>query len=262
LAIADLLMHDTPHMTPTTLDTVLGGRVILHQPTLGYRVAIDPILLAAACPAEPGESIVDLGCGVGTAALCLARRVSGVRCIGVDLQPELVALASRNAEENRLADCVHFLAGDIRDRTLPIYAEPAGHVIVNPPYLKRGTATPSDNPVKALANIEGDADLAAWVTAAARAVRSGGTITFIHRADRLPELLALLSARCGGLTILPLHPRAGAAAHRVIVAGRLDQRLPATLLPGLILHEADGSFSLPLQRVLRDGAALPMTVAA
>jgi tRNA1(Val) A37 N6-methylase TrmN6 len=246
----------------TTLDTVLGGRVVLHQPALGYRVAIDPILLAAACPAEPGETVVDLGCGVGTAALCLARRVPDVRCIGVDLQAKLAALANRNAQENKLADRAIFLAGDILDRTLPIYAKPADHVIVNPPYLKRGTATPSDNPVKALANIESDADLAAWVTAAAKAVRPGGSVTFIHRADRLPELLALLGARCGGLVVLPLHPKAGAAAHRAIVAGRLDQRLPAMLLPGLILHEADGSFSPLLQRVLRDGAALPMSVGA
>jgi tRNA1(Val) A37 N6-methylase TrmN6 len=247
---------------PTTLDTVLGGRVILHQPALGYRAAIDPILLAAACPAERGESVIDLGCGVGTAALCLARRVPDVRCTGIDLQPELAALATRNAKENKLDDRVRFIAGDILDRTLPIYAAPADHVIVNPPYLKRGTATPSGNPVKALANIEGDADLAAWVAAAAKAVRPGGSITFIHRADRLPELLVLMGTRCGGLVVLPVHPKAGAAAHRVLVAGRLDQRLPAMLLPGLVLHEADGSFAPPLQRILRDGVALPMTVGA
>jgi tRNA1(Val) A37 N6-methylase TrmN6 len=247
---------------PTTLDTVLGGRVILHQPALGYRAAIDPILLAAACPAERGESVIDLGCGVGTAALCLARRVPDVRCTGIDLQPELAALATRNAKENKLDDRVRFIAGDILDRTLPIYAAPADHVIVNPPYLKRGTATPSGNPVKALANIEGDADLAAWVAAAVKAVRPGGSITFIHRADRLPELLVLMGTRCGGLVVLPVHPKAGAAAHRVLVAGRLDQRLPAMLLPGLVLHEADGSFAPPLQRILRDGVALPMTVGA
>ena len=246
----------------TTLDAVLGGSVTLHQPAQGYRVAIDPILLAAACPAGRGETVVDLGCGVGTAALCLARRVPDVRCIGVEVQPALAALADRNARENGIADRVRFLAGDILDRTLPIYARPADHVIVNPPYLKRGAATPSDNPVKALANIEGEADLAAWVAAAVKAVRPGGTITFIHRADRLPELLALLGARCGGLVIQPLHPKADAAAHRAIVAGRVDQRLPAILLPSLILHEADGSFTPQVQRVLRDGAALPMRAGA
>jgi len=254
-------MNDAPPAKPaTTLDTVLGGRVILHQPAIGYRVAIDPILLAAACPAEPGEAVVDLGCGVGTAALCLARRVADIRCVGVDLQGELADLANQNARENNLVERAHFLAGDILDRALPIYTRPSDHVIVNPPYLKRGTATPSDNPAKALANIEGEADLAAWVAAAVKAVKPGGTVTFIHRADRLPELLALLGARCGGLVIQPLHPKAGAAAHRIIVAGRLDQRLPAILLPGLVVHEADGSFSSRLQRVLRDGSALPMSV--
>jgi tRNA1(Val) A37 N6-methylase TrmN6 len=252
-------MNDAPS---TTFDSVLGGRVTLHQPALGYRVAIDPILLAAACAAEPGERVVDLGCGVGTAALCLARRVDRVHCMGVDLLPELAELANRNAAENGLANRVSFVAGDILDRSLPIYGTRADHIVVNPPYLKRGAATPSDNPIKALANIEGDADLAAWVAAAAKAVRPGGTITFIHRADRLPELLALLGSRCGGIAILPLHPKAGAAAHRAIVTGRLDQRLPAILLPGLVLHEADGSFSPTLQAVLRDGAALPMAVGA
>jgi len=256
-------MNDTPSThPPTTLDTVLGGRVTLHQPAVGYRVAIDPILLAAACPAEPGETVVDLGCGVGTAALCLARRVADVQCIGIDLQRELVELANRNALENSLADRAHFVAGDILDRFLPIYAKLSDHVIVNPPYLKRGAATPSGNPAKAIANMEGDADLAAWVAAAGKAVRPGGTITFIHRADRLPELLALLGGRCGGITILPLHPKAGAAARRVIVTGRLDQRLPAILLPGLVVHEADGSFSALLDRVLRDGAPLSMAIGA
>lgn len=252
-------MNDAP---ATTFDSVLGGRVTLHQPALGYRVAIDPILLAAACPAEPGERVVDLGCGVGTAALCLARRVADVQCTGVDLQPDLADLANRNAQDNGLADRVSFIAGDILDRALPIYARPADHVIVNPPYLKRGAATPSENPIKALANIEGDADLAAWVAAAAKAARPGGTITFIHRADRLPELLAQLGSRCGGIAILPLHPKAGAAAHRAIVTGRLEQRLPAILLPGLVLHQADGSFSPALQAILRDGTALPMAVGA
>jgi tRNA1(Val) A37 N6-methylase TrmN6 len=252
-------MNDTPS---TTFDSVLGGRITLHQPALGYRVAIDPILLAAACAAEPGERVVDLGCGVGTAALCLARRVADVQCSGVDLQSDLTDLATRNAQEIGLADRVSFVAGDILDRALAIYAKPADHVIVNPPYLKRGAATPSENPIKALANIEGDADLAAWVAAAAKAARPGGAITFIHRADRLPELLALLGSRCGGIAILPLHPKTGAAAHRAIVTGRLDQRLPAILLPGLVLHEADGSFSPTLQAILRDGAALPMAVGA
>lgn len=241
-----------------TTDSVLDGRVILRQPADGYRVAIDPILLAAACPAQAGETIADLGCGIGTAALCVAARVADVTCIGVDLQPALIDLATENARANDVQDRVRFLCGDILDAALPIYAAPADQVIVNPPYLARGRATISANPIKALANVEGDADLEAWVAAAARAVKQDGRVIFIHRADRLPELLAAFAARFGGVVTLPLHPKENAPAHRVIVTGRFGQRGPATLLPGLVLHQADGDFTPAVQRILRDGAPLPL----
>lgn len=241
-----------------TTDTVMGGRVILRQPAEGYRVAIDPILLAAACPAQPGETIADLGCGIGTAALCVAMRVPGTDCIGVDFQPALIDLARENASANGLQDRVQFLCGDVQNPALSVYATPADQVIVNPPYLPRGSATISENPIKALANVEGHADLEAWMKAAARAVKPGGRVTFIHRADRLPELLAAFAARFGGVVTLPLHPKENAHAHRVIVSGRLGQRGPATLLPALVLHQADGAFTAAAQRILRDGAPLPL----
>ncbi|HWA49299.1 MAG TPA: methyltransferase [Dongiaceae bacterium] len=241
-----------------TTDTVLGGRVVLRQPADGYRVAIDPILLAAACPALAGETIADLGCGIGTAALCVAARVPGAQCLGVDIQAPLIELAIANAQANGVQDRVRFLRGDILDTALPVYAMPADQVIVNPPYLARGRATISANPIKALANVEGDADLEAWVAAAVRAVKPDGRVTFIHRADRLPELLAAFAARFGGIVTLPLHPKQDAPAHRVIVSGLLGQRRPAILLPGLILHQADGAFTPAVQRILRDGAPLPL----
>ena len=166
----------------------------LHQPAVGYRVAIDPILLAAACPAEPGETS-SISAAASERRRCAWRGAWRTCSASVSIcKPDLVDLANRNAQENGLPIACSFIAGDILDRALPIYARPADQVIVNPPYLKRGAATPSENPIKALANIEGDADLAAWVAAAAKAVRPGGTITFIHRADRLPELLAPAAA--------------------------------------------------------------------
>ena len=241
-----------------TTDTVMGGRVILRQPADGYRVAVDPILLAAACPARAGETIADLGCGIGTAALCVATRVPGVQCIGIDLQPALIDLARQNASANSLQDRAQFLRGDILDPALSLYAAPADQVIVNPPYLARGHATVSENPIKALANVEGDADLEAWVKAAARAVKPDGRVTFIHRADRLPQLLAAFAAQFGGVVTLPLHPKEQAPAHRVIVSGRLGRRDPAILLPGLILHQANGAFTAAAQRILRDGMPLPL----
>ena len=69
-------------------DKFLCGRLRLLQPLQGYRAATDPVLLAAACPAEPGQSVLDLGCGAGAAALCLGARVPGLTLDRTGIAPE------------------------------------------------------------------------------------------------------------------------------------------------------------------------------
>ena len=57
-------------------DAFLGGRLRIWQPRAGYRAGIDPVMLAAAVPARPRQSVLELGCGAGTASLCLAAQPS------------------------------------------------------------------------------------------------------------------------------------------------------------------------------------------
>jgi tRNA1(Val) A37 N6-methylase TrmN6 len=235
-------------------DQLLGGRLTLLQPKDGYRAAIDPVLLAAAVPAVAGDHVLDLGCGVGTAGLCLAVRVPGVRVCGLDLQGDLVTLANRNASANGVGDRVTFRCGDVLD----FGEEGFDHVLVNPPYLARDKASISPNPIKAAANVEGDARLTDWVAAAIAAVRIGGSVTFIHRADRAEELRSLMAQGLGDLTTLTLLPRDDAAAKRVIVQGVKGAASPALAQKTWVLHEADGRFTPQTEAVLRDAAALPL----
>src|SRR5215471_10405578 len=99
-------------VAPFTEDAILGGRVTLRQPRNGYRVGIDPIMLAAAAPAG-AASALDLGCGVGAAALCLARRVAGITIAGLELQPTLAALARENVASNALTARVAIHEGNL-----------------------------------------------------------------------------------------------------------------------------------------------------
>jgi tRNA1(Val) A37 N6-methylase TrmN6 len=237
-------------------DLLLGGRLRLRQPTSGYRVAIDPVFLAAAVPAGPRDAILDVGCGVGAAALCLAARVPGCRVTGVEVQRDLVRLAGDNVVLNELSAQVSVMQGDLLN--LPPRLAPGAfdHVMANPPFLAAGSATAPPNPGKATANVESAANLAAWVRIALAMVRAKGSLTFIHRADRLDSLLALLAGKAGEITLYPLWPGGGKPAKRVIIRARKQIASPTSLLAGMILHEDDGRFTAAADAVLRGAAGL------
>ncbi len=239
-------------------DALLGGRVRLLQMQDGYRAAIDPVLLAAAVRVKAGDSILDLGSGVGAASLCLRARVPGVEVTGLDIQELLVDLARRNAALNNTIDDVSFVIGDLLDPPADVGEGSFDHVMANPPYLGAASGNPPPDQSKAMANVESEAGLADWVRAAVRAVRHKGSVTFIHRADRIDDLLAHFHGKLGEVVVFPLWPGYGKAAKRVIVTGRKGVASPARISPGLVLHEGDGSFSDAANAILKDASGLPV----
>lgn len=237
-------------------DQLLGGRVRLLQTADGYRAAVDPVLLAAFTAATPGDRVLDLGTGTGAAALCLATRLPGVRVLGLEREPAAAALARRNADLNGLPGRVLVVEGDLLRPPPAIGPGSFDRVMMNPPYLKADAASPPPDPLKAAAHVEGEAKLTDWIAAAALMLKSRGILTLVHRADRVDEVLAHLHGRFGGVVLLPVWPRAGEPARRVLVAAVRGGRAPATLAAGLVLHEADGGYTPAAEAVLRDGAAL------
>ena len=244
-------------MSATTEDTLLDGRVRLLQPAEGYRVAIDPVLLAAAVPAGPGERVLDLGSGTGAAALCLAVREPGCRVSGLERDLALVRLAQSSAERTGVASRVDFMVGDLLAPPPRLAPGSFHHVMANPPYLPTG-GTASREPGRAAAHVEGAAGLEDWVRVALTMVRPKGTITFIHRADRLDSLLAELRQRAGDIAVYPLWPGGSRPASRVIVRARKDVATPTKLSSGMVLHELDGRYTAAAEAVLRDGVALAL----
>jgi len=239
-----------------TTDTLLDGRVILKQPATGYRVAIDPVFLAAAVPARPGEHVLDAGSGVGAAALCLAARVDGITVDGLDIDAHLVALARDNAGANGFARRITFHDGDLGRPPPALKPGHFDHVMTNPPYLAAGCAQPSPQAAKARATVEGAVPLADWLLSCLRLLRRRGTLTLIHRADRLDRILAALAGRAGAITVLPLWPRAGVPAKRVIVRATKGASGPARLLAGLVLHDRRGGYTAGADAILRDGTGI------
>lgn len=240
-----------------TEDAVLGGRVRLAQPARGYRAGLDAALLAAACDAAPGQRVLEAGCGVGGALLAAAARRPGAAFTGLERDAEAAALCARNIAANELGERVSVTCGDIEQPFRRLGLERFDAVIANPPFFDDPAALRGPAPAKRGAWMA-DAGLDAWTGFLLAAARDGGTITVIHRADRLADLLAMLGAKAGSFAVRPIHPFADQPAKRVLVRAARGGKAPLRLLPPLVLHDGEGGkHAAQVEAILRGEADLP-----
>lgn len=237
---------------------VLNKQVRLLQPDGGFRTSLDSVMVAAACPAQEGDRILDLGCGVGGASFCLAHRVHNLLITGIDIQSQYIYLARQNVILNSDTNRCEFNVNDIRTFRFPSMDQRVEHVLCNPPFLEAGTYTPSPDTGRATAlGHEGqDATLNDWINCSFHALKNGGTLTLIHRADHVDKIVQGLGKKFGQTEIIPLYPRQGQAAKRVIIRTMKDSHAPAIIQAGLILHREDGSYTPEAEKILRLGEAL------
>jgi len=238
----------------TTIDGLLDKRVTLEQPARGYRVAVDTVLLAASVPAQAGDAVLDLGCGVGGAMFCLAARVPGVRLTGMEIDEDLAELGRVNIARNSFVADARIIIGDASVRH-PAFAGVFAHVMMNPPYHDEARHDVSDHAQKRRANTEKDGDLAKWLTAAAYVLADSGCLTLIHRADREPEILGLLAGSFGAIEVCAVVPKRAAPPKRTLLRAR---KQPGSVTRSeFILHVSDGRYTEAAESILRHAAAMP-----
>jgi len=234
-----------------TQDDFLGGRVRLWQEKEGLRATSDSVLVAAAVRAESGNSVLDVGTGNGVVALCLNARVSDLKLTGLDVQPDLVALAEKNAKANGCD--FHGIMADLNKKTSPLHGKQFHHVVTNPPFYDEPNRRSNDQVAKAYHQ---GTDLAIWLNFCLRHVRAKGTLTLIHRPEELPEILQILDGKLGGIEIIPVQSKAGEPAKRVLVRGRMNSKKKLTMLPALVMHTLGGKRTRTAERILRHGVGI------
>lgn len=236
----------------TTDGHLLDGRLHYRQPAEGFRSGLEPVLLAAAVPAKSGQHVLEAGTGAGAALLCLLARVAGIHATGIEIDPDLAALASDNAAANGF-DTIRILGAPVETVTLDRRFD---HAIANPPYhAVTGTLSPSPRREAAKRAVPGLLD--AWIRVLAGSLRDHGTLTLIVPPAAVPICLdAMGDHACGCRVIYPLWPKAGRAAKLVLLRGIRRGRSPMRLAAGMVLHEDNGAFTQAAHVILRETAAL------
>ncbi len=235
----------------TTTDLFLNGKVSAKQPAKGYRAGVDAVLLAASVPARAGDSVLELGCGVGVASLCLGARVTELSITGVEMQPAYADLARENGLQVVTAD-LRTLPADLRNQQFT-------HVMMNPPYFERAAGSSAPDAGRDIA-MGGDTPLADWIDVAAKRLAPKGYFTMILRIERLPEVLTLLTGRLGSIIVRPIAARTGATPHLFLLQARHSGRAPFQLRAPLVMHDgtmhdADReNYTQQVRDILRNGA--------
>lgn len=219
-------------------------------------MGIDPVFLAAAVPLHKSGRVLDLGCGVGAAALCLAWRQPGLQITGLEIQPMLAELAIGNAALNQISGRLTILAGDLLHPPGQVAAGGFDIVLANPPFHIGSRSTAPKEPGRAQGHVEGEADLGAWISRALDVAGPGGLLVMIHKPERIGEILVLLKGRAGAVELFPLWAGADKPARRILLRARKGSAAPLTLQGGLVLHEADGRYTAAAEGVLRGGEGL------
>lgn len=248
---------DAPEITE---DAVLGGCLRLRQPRRGHRVGHDAILLAAATAAQPGEQAIDLGSGVGAAGLALAARVRGLKVALVEIDPHLCALAAANIALNRLDERVRVVHGDAEDAPglAGLLPGTIDRVLMNPPFNDGRRTQASPDPHRRLAHSAGVDLLPRWIATAATLLKPSGILTLIWRADGLSDVRAALGGQFGNVALLPVLPRDGAPAIRVLLRAVKGAQGADRDYAALVLNDAQNRPTAAAEAVLRGAGTLSL----
>ncbi len=246
-----------------TDDGFLGDRLQVLQPKKGYRAGIDAVMLAASIPAQSGGHVLDLGAGVGVASLCLASRCPDAKVTGLEVQGPLVVTAEENTERNHLSSRVSIVEGSVAEKAATLADKGVAygsfdHVMTNPPFYDADKVWGSPNESKARAHALEEVALDEWLRVTCAMAKPKGSVTIIHRADALPDLLKGVEGKLGGLIAFPLWPSEGSDANRILLRGVKGSRAPFTLSRGMVLHAMPGGFTADADSILRGGAPLDL----
>ncbi|NQY81718.1 MAG: methyltransferase [Alphaproteobacteria bacterium] len=250
--LENLPPHDGFHL--------LHGRVRIRQGSEGLRAGTDAVLLGAT-PFR-AKSVLELGCGVGQALLCYGTREKAATLTGIEVQADNIILARANAEDNAMSNRMRIVAGDFSHRqemqALGVGSDSFDLVLLNPPFYRRNTHTAPVDPQRQHTHIE-DTPLAEWLSHALRYTRQFGWLALIHCPGRSAEILEGLNPKAGNIHLLPIYSRVGQNAKRVMVFAQKSRRAPCVLLPGLVMHDAEG-YSDAARRILEDAEDLGVTL--
>ena len=215
-----------------------------------FKFGTDSVLLGNFINLSGAKKAVDLGCASGVISLLMLSRNDRLHVTGLEIDEAAASLARENMEHNGLSDRCDIICGDIKNCRALLPSGGFDVVVSNPPYFPVESGGVSPDPRRAAARGEVECTLEDLCTAAAYLCRWDGKVAFVHRQERLSELLCAMTKH----GIEPKRMRlvchlADSAPSLVLVEGRRGGRPGMKIEPSLIIKNPDGSDTAEIKRI-------------
>lgn len=236
------------------VDALFANQVKIIQSDEVFAFSLDAVLLANFTnPAKKKQQkIVDLCAGNGAVGLFLTAKTSA-KIYEVEIQKRLANMAQRSVILNDLDQQVEVINADLNNILTYLPKDSIDTITCNPPYFtNQPDSKKNPNHYLALARHELTVTLAQTIEQSANLLKMNGKVCFVHRPERLLEMVALMQKnRLAPKRIQLVYPKAGREANMVLVEAIKDGKPGGVrFLEPLVVYGPDGNYTPAIRKMI------------
>jgi tRNA1Val (adenine37-N6)-methyltransferase len=237
-----------------TLDDLQLKGIHIIQKKDAFRFGVDAVLLANFTKVKRGSTVFDLCTGTGIVPFILAGKTDASKLWGLEIQEEMVEMAQRSVQYNKLEEKVNFIHGDLKNIELLKSFKKVDIVTVNPPYKLRNSGILNPNDKNAIARHEICCTLEDVIMAARILLKDNGRLYMVHRPERLADILCLMRKhKIEPKTIRMIHPNTKKPPNIVLVEGQRDGGAFLKWDAPLYVYKDSGGYSEEIDKIYGRG---------
>jgi methyltransferase len=209
-----------------------------------FNFSLESVMIPRFCVLKNNMKIIDFCTGNAPIPMILST-LTDSNIIGVELQKEIYNLAVQSVKINNLEDRITLLNMNVLDIFNVYETDSFDLITCNPPYFRVNEfSNLNNNMIKSIARHEIEIKLEDICRISKKLLKNNGSLVLVHRTDRLSEIInMLLKYNLQPKRIRFLYPKELENSNLVLIDARKNGNIGLKVLPPLICHNMDGSYT-------------------
>ncbi|OOB78986.1 MAG: hypothetical protein BEN19_08380 [Epulopiscium sp. Nuni2H_MBin003] len=231
-------------------DLQRDGYKLIQNPDV-FCFGIDAVLLAHyAKVSKKDMSILDIGTGTGIIPILMYAINKKGKYLGIDIQKDMVDMASRSIILNKLEDFIQVNCIDIKLYEQNFKRESFDVITCNPPYMKVASGLKNDNLSRSISRHEIACNLEDVIKASSFILKEKGKLTLIHRTHRLVDIMELMRKyKIEPKRMRMVYPKTDKSPTMVLIEGVKLGNIELKVDKPLIVYNNDNTYTQEIYQI-------------